>query len=240
MPAARYILADAICLRRDMFLTARDMCLTAHDMSPCGDEKKRREKTTMKKVFALILICMLILCGCGGNNPDATATDATGAALPAGTQSTQADNLISCSNCDGTGRALVYERKIDRVRNDYACEVCGGEGELGTDSYGEETYACPNCTKGGSLDYKSKAYDYIVREDKVAVVCGLCDGAGKIEEHTNICPVCSGSGNFMCGTCAERGWIETSYAGALKELCAQCSGSGQLPCDYCSGEGFLP
>ena len=53
------------------------------------------------------------------------------------------------------------------------------------------------------------------------------------DNHTEICPMCHGSGEVKCSDCNGTGnWAHTGY-------CSKCQSSGTERCGYCGGSGEI-
>ena len=81
--------------------------------------------------------------------------------------------------------------------------------------------------------------------------CASCQGSGKkrcMNDHSQICLVCGGSGFFACLTCKGTGQVAGEGWQPTGKVCWQCKGTGRrnyrgsgimIDCDVCEGAGYL-
>lgn len=99
---------------------------------------------------------------------------------------------VDCQVCKGTGETIRIEKKETEVRNDYVCPTCSGKGWIDDGMHGGKTAVCGHCGGGvqtPSGDFREKAYDTVIVEEKIPEPCGNCGSTGK-----RTCEHCNGSG----------------------------------------------
>lgn len=148
---------------------------------------------------------------------------------------------ITCTNCDGTGRAGCLKcgttGRLDCLKcgttGRLECRQCDQSGRVecfkcrGSGVFKPQK-TCPKC--GGSGNF-------IGRNGHVVGECSACDGRGYWPQRD--CDPCSGSGSLSCRGCDGRGERDCHLCGGTGRVpCHPCEGSGQITCAACAGVGY--